>query len=171
MDLFGGPAMLGGVMTCIALGAWLLGRWQGGFTPGPDEPDRAALLLQTERDAAAPGSGPATATPCRQAARAERCGALEAPASLGDLHAEVSAYRRAQQVLADIGRDQLDAVLVTSREERECLYMRASGHPACPMPRAPQQGSGCGPVCAAPDQPPPQRVVQPSPVVSDFTRV
>lgn len=172
MDLFGEPAALGGIIMCVALGGWMLGRWQGGLAPAVDQaigaPPVAANAQQdrfeTVRDNDAPD------TPCQQAAQAERRGALEAAPALGDLHAEVSAYRHAEQVFARLGREQLDFVLVASPAGRDCRYIGVSGQPTCPMPAAVRHGSSCKSNCAA-FQPLPQRAVQPSPAAAGFTRV
>ncbi|RNJ62597.1 MAG: hypothetical protein EDM03_14375 [Porphyrobacter sp. IPPAS B-1204] len=172
MDFFGGPAVLGGIIMCVALGAWMLGRWQGGLTPAADQASGAVALMagaQPDRCDHAPDSA-APATPCQQAAQAERRGALEAAPSLGDLHAEVSAYRRAQQVLTSMGREQLDLVLVPVQAGHDCRYLGVSGQPTCPMPAAVRHGSACGSGCTA-FRSLPQHAVQPSPAVSDFTRV
>lgn len=172
MDLFGGPAVLGGIIICVALGAWMLGRWQGGLVP-------SAGLVCAETPVALNGqqeprdqehATPAPRTPCQQAAQAERRGAVEAASSLGDLHAEVSAYRRAEQVLVRMEREQLDLVLVAADAGQECRYIGISGQPTCPMPGAVHHGSNCGAGCAA-FRLLPQRAVQPSLCASDFTRV
>ena len=168
MDIFGGPAALGGIIMCVALGGWMLGRWQGGVAPAADQEIGADGAQQdrcgTVPDKAEPG------IPCQQAAQAERRGALEAVSALGELHAEVSAYRRAQQVLAGMARDQLDLVLVASHTGQVCRYIGVSGQPTCPMPAAARHGTACGSDCTT-FRPLPQNAVQPSPVLSDFTRV
>lgn len=89
MDVSAGPAALGGIMLGVALGAWTLGRWQGG------------LVVVEDASVPTPGAAtPAVTTPCRNAVRAECAAAPLAEDSLGEMHAEISAYRRAEQVLA-----------------------------------------------------------------------
>lgn len=172
MDVFGGPAALGGIIICVALGAWMLGRWQGGLVPAADQISVAATaLLDRPQDRnGLSHTALAPVIPCQQAAQAERRGALEAASSLGDLHAEVSAYRLAQQVLAGIGGEQLDVMLVASDAGQECRYIGISGQPTCPMHSAVRHGSPCEEGCAA-FRPVHPRAVQPSPAVSGFTRV
>lgn len=172
MDLFGGPAALGGIILCVALVAWMLGRWQGGLVPAADQVSAAAPVAAEGRQdrSGLACTAPATSTPCQQAALAERRVAVEAAPSLGDLHAEVSAYRRSQQVLAGMGREQLDLVLTASDADPECRYIGISGQPTCPMRGAVRFGSACGAGCTA-FQPLPQGTVQPSLAGSDVTRV
>lgn len=173
MVLFAGPAVLGGVLICVALAAWMVGRWQGGFVPPVGDRDESARPasppLAQETQAAVQGSIPAKPL-CQQAAQAERRGALEAAASLGDLHAEVSAYRRTQQVLSAMGPDQLDVVLIASDAGHACRYIGVSGRPTCPLHGSARQVSACGSGCAGFDPLQP-RAVQPSPAVSGRTRV
>lgn len=69
MDHFGGPAVLGGVITGLMLWAWALGRWQGSF---PAAPARAAgdesLFLEFNP---ALDNALDAGSPCQQAARDE----------------------------------------------------------------------------------------------------
>lgn len=174
MDLFASPAVLGGIMICVALAAWTVGRWQGGLAPSARDRREAraapALPALVHEAPDLRRGGQPDATPCQHAAQAERRGALEAAASLGDLHAEVSAYRRAQQVLSGMEREQLDLVLVAAGGGRECRYIGISGQPTCPIHDSARPGAVCGSGCAGfdPRQP---RAVQPSPGLSDLTRV
>ncbi len=177
MDIFASPAMLGGIILFVAQGAWMLGRWQGGIMPPDgvsDQPHGAAPhvaepLRQPHR-ALAPVPLAAPPIVCQQAAQDERRRTLETAASLGDLHAEISAYRRAEQVLAGIAREQLDLVLIPADARHDCRYVGLSGQPTCPMPDVVQHSPACGKTCAAFDLTP-QRAVQPSPAASGFTRV
>ena len=172
MDVFGGPAALGGIIVCVALGAWMLGRLQGGVAPAADRESGAAPVAasrpQVRFDQAHDGAD--LAIPCQQAAQAQRRGAPDTAYALGDLHAEISAYRRAEQVLAGLGREQLDLMLVASHAGQDCRYIGVSGKPACPMPATVRHGSACDTSCLA-FRPLRLNAVQPSPVVSDFTRV
>ncbi|MFO6446444.1 hypothetical protein ACLBKU_04800 [Erythrobacter sp. NE805] len=127
MEWFGGPAALGGVITGLMLAAWMLGRWQSGLAPPParretladDVPSSEAL----SRALAGQQSDAADAETSRPLASDERRSALAGGASLGELHEQVSAYRRAEQVLADA--------------DVEGLQLYWAGPGACePAPRA-----------------------------------
>ena len=167
MDLPGGPAVLGGIIMCVASGAWMLGRWQGRALSAGEAMDAGRESQGEPHD---PEIGPpvhhAPPIPCQQAARDERRGALEPDLSLGDLHAEVSAYRRAQQVLAGLTGDPFELPALRSSNRPDCRYLGLTGHPTCAMPASVRQacavGTGC---CNAVDQP--AIAVQPS----AFTRV
>lgn len=95
MELIGGPAALGGIMLCVALCAWILGRWQGAIPPVAGPPER-------ESDAGAPDEVGLLPQQARQQADTD-----DMVASLGSLHAEISAYRRAEQVLVRSSDDGL----------------------------------------------------------------
>ncbi len=172
MDQFGGPAALGGVISNLMLGAWMLGRWQSGLMP--DAPRHDTMIKMAQPLAAMPGadaaSPPVEAQACQQAAREERRAVLEIEASLGELHADISAYRLAQQILTDVA-------ITDSRFERSgaeagetCRYLGISGHPTCPVSRAAPAHCGSG-RCGAGWRPAPLRTNQPSPEAPRFTRV
>ena len=134
MELWYGPAALGGIMMCVALGAWTLGRWQGGLVM-PEEgttgqaPAPVGEAVPAPRSALAEGP----ATPCQQDALAARCAVLAVADSLVELHAEVSAYRRAEQVLAGTGPDEL--VLRPRCEDTglACRHVGLTGEPICDL--------------------------------------
>lgn len=88
MELIGGPAALGGILLCAALCGWAVGRWQGGLLPG----------AAPRAGKAAGGSAAGKDIP---PVPRERAGPAsdDVVASLGALHAEITAYRRAEQVL------------------------------------------------------------------------
>ncbi|WP_033375749.1 hypothetical protein, partial [Porphyrobacter sp. AAP82] len=82
--------------------------------------------------AGAGAAGAAGAGPCPQAARAQRRSALAVTDSLGELHAEISAYRRAEQVLAGPDGDGLHLRL--NREDaarNQCRHLGVVGAPSC----------------------------------------
>jgi hypothetical protein len=135
MEQFGGPAALGGIITGLMLGAWMLGRWQGGLAQAPRRrepvPQNVPGLQTLSRALRAAGEETGAARACQQGAYDERRAVLETDVSLGDLHAEITAYRRAEQVLA--GHDVRQLGLDLSAAEAEaCRYMGISGHPTCP---------------------------------------
>lgn len=172
MEIFGGPAALGGIIVCVGLLAWMLGRWQGAVAPAGDQQGVAALTAasaQRNRQASA-HTGSAPGVPCQPAAQTERTCPPEAACPIGDLHAEVTAYRRAQQVLAGLGRDQLDLVLIASDAGQACRNVGAGGEPVYPVPAEAYLNAVCE-IGFEPFDPLPQRAFQPSPAVSDVTRV
>lgn len=170
--LAGGPAALGGIMLCVALGAWTLGRWQGGLA-APEEP---ALPARGEAGEARMQSAPQRpgAAPCQDAAKAERCTALAGADSLGELHAEISAYRRAQQVLAGPECDGLGLRPPVEAAGNPCRYLGLMGEPTCGISETARAACACG---TPPRQPGPlsptvaERAVQPSRAVSGLARV
>ena len=171
MDLFGGPAALGGIIMCVALAAWTLGRWQGMAlsTDTTCDPAGDAQPLSCDHAAAIKDHRPPP-IPCQQAAQADRRGALDVAVSLGELHAEVSAYRRAQQVFAGLASDPLELPAPRGGTLPECRYFGLTGEPNCTMPEAVRRACAEGDACH--DTGTPQRIaVQPSAFGSDFTRV
>lgn len=164
MEFFGGPAALGAIMMCLMLGAWTLGHWQGSIVPGGPrsheaEPSPADHIPVSAGDQAGH-------IPCQQAARDERRRALDLADSLGDLHAEVSAYRRAQQVLASLASEPLELSARRSGTHQACRYLGLTGHPTCAMPAAVRRACAEGAGCSDPGERA-GMLVQPS----DFTRV
>jgi hypothetical protein len=86
MDLFANPVTLGGLAAFVALGAWAMGRLQGAAeyaAPARDSQAPQRHDQQTSLVPEAPGN-PALAD------------------SLGELHAEISAFRRQERVLASL---------------------------------------------------------------------
>jgi hypothetical protein len=73
-------------------------------------------------------------------------------------------------VLAQMGQEQLDLVLVDSRGGQQCRYIGISGQPTCPMPSAVRHRASCGAECPA-FLALPAHLVQPSLCASGFTRV
>lgn len=146
MDILANPALLGGMMICVALGAWLLGRRQGQATaertPEASKPEAPVAAARLH-----PAPETAPASPCQQQARAERLSALGQTASLVALHAEVSAYRQRERILAALPEDAsiLNDVLVT--DQPDCRYVGLTGQPTCGLPSAALPASGCGGSC------------------------
>jgi hypothetical protein len=151
MDMMASPAMLGGLMMAVAWGAWVLGRWQGAAAAAamalPVASDRqaseSAQPNATQQAASPRVTAAAFTSPCQQDAADERHLALTPDISLGDLHEEISAYRRREQVLAslDPGAFQFD------RAAQDCRYVGLTGQPVCPAPANVRQGCGTG--CAS----------------------
>jgi hypothetical protein len=158
MDWSAGPAALGGIMMCVALGGWSLGRWQA-LPATADEP-RGDPGERAEADVPAP----ALAEACRHTARAERRLVLGTADRLGELHAEISAYRRAEAVLTEFDGG---VVLLRATHERLDLDRRFRG-----IVDGPSGDMACDQAAAAPASAslPPLRPVQPS-AAGEGTRV
>jgi hypothetical protein len=96
---------------------------------------------------------------------------IEAARSLGELHAEVTAYRRQEQVLASALSDGLLVELVPTGARGECRYLGLIGQPTCPLPGTGHETcasrEGCGAAAASRRA----RAAQPSPEASALTRV
>lgn len=165
MDLSGGPAALSGIMMGVALGAWSMGRWQALRTAG-DNPCRRPGETATARGPALP-----TIEPCQHAARAERRLALASEDRLGELHVEISAYRRAERVLAKIDGDALPLRSAMSEPGLDCRYLGIVGQPTCGIPATARAVCACGTGCDQIAAMPPLQVVQPSAAAGDGMRV
>ena len=104
MELFAGPASLGGLIMGVAVCAWGLGRWQalgrqepvcGGGASGPQTAgDQTSLIVQQ-------------ASPAPHQVRGEQPEADGAAGSLAELHEEIIAFRQREQVLARYAPDTL----------------------------------------------------------------
>lgn len=173
-----GPAALGAIMVSVALCSWSLGRWQRGVAV-PDEAAPAALPAGGEA-----GEAPmprvslraAGVAPCQDAARAERRTALAAADPLGEMHAEISAYRRAQKVLASLDGDGLCLQPHFADVRSECHYLGLMGEPTCGLAEPARSACSCGTRCGKADPLPPgaarpERLRQPSPSASGLMRV
>ncbi len=118
----------------------------------------------------------AAAAPCQHAARAERRRALAVADSLGELHAEISAYRRAQKVLAGPDGDALRLRPHFADVRSECRYLGLMGEPTCSLAAHARSDCATGLRCSRADplpqgSPRPERMRQPSPAASGLTRV
>jgi hypothetical protein len=174
-----GPAVLGAIMMSVAIGAWSLGRWQSGLGV-PDAPAPEPAPVGGEAGEApiqhAPLHTAAGAAPGQGDARAERRTALAVADSLGELHAEISAYRRAQQVLAGPDADRLGLHSQLADSRSECRYLGLMGEPTCGLAGPVRGACTLGTRCSKADPLPPgpartERAPQPSPAVAGFTRV
>jgi len=176
-----GPAVLGAIMMSVALGSWSLGRWQGGVARFDDAAPPAPPLMPAAEETGETPPEPAAlrgtgAAACQDAARAERRIALAAADSLGELHAEISAYRRAQRVLVSPDGDELRLRQHFADVRSECRYLGLMGEPTCslaaPARSACTLGTRCSKADPLPPGPPrPERPRQPSPAASGLTRV
>lgn len=104
MDLFANPVTLGGLAAFVALGAWAMGRLQGAAEPPcpvryPDGPRRRDRHNHLVPDAPVKH---ALAAPPQSGTRSQLMSSLELADSLGELHAEISAFRRQERVLASL---------------------------------------------------------------------
>lgn len=163
MEPYGGPAALGGMISGLMLGAWMLGRWQR--VPGGSAlhtarplPDRA---IGTDGEAASDRL-------CQKAARDERRAAFADDLALVELHADITAYRAAQQVLSDAEVRSMPIGWTASGEGESCRYIGVSGRPTCPVVARADAACGCG---SCPADLPRKLRVQPSAVPVVLTRV
>ncbi len=173
MDFLADPAVLGGVVMGAVLSGWLMGRRRGAHAlddqaamPAP-EPAAPSDVQPSGHDK------PAVAvTPCQHAAQAERRQVIDAARSLGELHAEVTAYRRQEQVLASALNDGLLIELLPAAAQGECRYLGLIGQPTCPLPGTGHETCASREGCAAADRSRRSRAAsQPSPEASALTRV
>jgi len=166
-----GPAVLGGIMMSVALGAWTIGRWQGGLTIPDDQISSSHREPEEERASLAPPLSYATQGPAT--AQADRQIALAVADSLGELHAEISAYRRAQQVLAGPEGDGLRLRPLHEDARRECRHLGVMGEPTCGCPEPARMTCARGTRCSRADPLPAmaERLRQPALPASGFTRV
>lgn len=165
-----GPAVLGGVMMGVALVAWSLGRWQGGLGTGEDRDTLSA------GDAGRSAMPPVLLAPSpasvddRDSTRSARNVPIEAGISLGDMHAEISAYRRAEQVLAGMTLDPLQLIAEQRDGDSEGQNFGMLGEPACGLCEVPFVACAC--LDDFHPAPRPLRAAQPSlPLPSEATRV
>jgi hypothetical protein len=173
-----GPAVLGGIMIWAALGAWALGRWQGGLvapesvraSPLPQQPGEEAASAPDRTAQTAPrASAP---TPCQHAARDERRMALAAASCLGEMHEEITAYRRTEHILARLDEEMLQRDPLPADNVGSCRFIGLTGEPTCGVPDAARIACAGGVPCAnAVPLPEPVRAAQPSAAVPGATRV
>jgi hypothetical protein len=108
-------------------------------------------------------------------ARAERRSALAVADSLGELHAEISAYRRAEQVLASPEGDGLRLRPLSADARRECRHLGVMGEPTCGCPETARMACTSGTRCARAEPLPlpamAERLRQPALPASGLTRV
>jgi len=131
MDHFGGSAVLAGIIVGLMLWSWAIGRLQRGPSTDPDCAP-AGEPLRFEWNAPASAS-PDPVRPCQQAARDERRAALDLSASLGQIHDEVSAYRREAQVFSHMEEGEMAFTAASATETGgTCRYIGISGTPTCP---------------------------------------
>ncbi len=107
MEFMANPTLLGGTTGVLMVAAWALGRWQASPALSSDGP--VALPLQREPET--PPMTPQARMPDpgldQQHSRPEGAVASDIAISLCDLHAEISAFRRREQVLATLASDAL----------------------------------------------------------------
>jgi hypothetical protein len=168
MNYLADPAVLGSIVMGAVLSGWLLGRQHaaarmvGSETPGP-----APEPLPEPQAAIPPEARGAAVTACQHAARAERRQVIEAARSLGELHAEVTAYRLQEQVLASALSDGLLVELIPGAARGDCRYLGLIGQPTCPLPGTGHETCTSREGCAAASR----RMAQPAAEASALTRV
>lgn len=172
MEIFSGPAVPFAVLMAVALVAWMLGHRHARSLAGVQgqEPARDAVsglpalpgvsagaragdtiadhLSGSSAQASHDTAGRDDDAPlCQRAARAERKVALEAAISLGDVHEEMIAYRRQEQVLFGAQGDAMAIALTPASDRLSYRYTGLSGQPTCPPPRAPMAAGFCKAQC------------------------
>lgn len=176
--LANGPAVMGAIMMSVAISSWSLGRWQRGPRVS-DEPPQGAAPVRGEAGEAPIQRAPlraVAAAQCQDDARVERRTALAVADSLGELHAEISAYRRDQQVLAGPDADRLGLHVQLADVRSECRYLGLVGEPTCALAVPVRGACTLGTRCSNADPLPPgparvERAPQPSPAAAGLTRV
>lgn len=183
MDFSEGPAALGGIMMCVALSAWAFGRWQGNAVAEADRQKRARSVagsnvgkarLRTSflRGASAATTAARAETPTPKTARIDRTLALGAVGPLGELHAEMTAYRRAEQVLAGFDGEWLARPAARSVVSDERRSMALLDETSCGITEGDCVDCACSPLCTAKlSARPAPRLRQPLAPLSGFTRV
>lgn len=184
MDWIAGPAVLGGIIMSVALGSWALGRWQRDFVASQDSgagepacagtapPDVVAsdIAAPVMRMPAQSLPTPSRPVPSSQHTAPAARRSQDQVAALGELHAEISAYRRTEQVLATLDSDPLRLTAFPQSQRTDCRYLGLIGEPTCAMIFDARPASGCtsGSGCAGYN---PRVSVQPAVPVSSLTRV
>lgn len=159
MEMFVSPAGLIAVMSCMVLTGWTLGRWQGGAR-------RIPSAVPVFNDTRALSHLPDT-----QISRAETAANAM---SLCDLHAEVTAFRRRERVLASVAPDALHLGLPSVAALGKHNWAKTHGASHCPILESSAPVCICGADCGRPLRAPSVvqiKVVQPSPGWSPLTRV
>jgi hypothetical protein len=169
MDYLASPALLGGIMFCVALSAWTLGRLQAGVALA--HPVRGVRPEPCPAPAAPVAD--AAATPCQNQARDERQRALGQVISLNELHAEISAYRQQEQIFASLADDAFRVDRARTARRSDCRYMGLTGEPTCAVPSLAIAACGCGQeaLCLWEAAPLSGTALQPSLDCVPFTRV
>lgn len=169
MEQLGGLAVLGGVITGLMLWSWALGRWQGGFAAAPTGVPSANLVLREPHSPI--GAGPDAVRQCQQAARHDRHVLIESGAWLGQIHADVSAYRRAAQVFLHLEAEEMALGWSTvGGESTLCRDLGNSGKPIYPMAILVSAPCACR-ACTVGTPDIAIRLDQPSAEAWDFARV
>lgn len=127
MDVFAGPALLGGIMVGMILGSRSPERSRRGADPAAD-----------------PVLGDAAGLRCDQSALGERGTLPDTAMSLTALHDEIRTYRLAQRRLIAAGHDMPGVPLPPPTHPSDCRYLgiraEAGGVPVSQE----QPGFGCG---------------------------
>lgn len=140
MDFVTNSAALGGILS-VVFTAWAFGRLQGGFADADAGPGADLCGAPHADRLLAAHPCPDAALSCSQDNRAACWAAINDPASLGALHAEISAYRRAEQIFAAFGREDFALKPSLNREPRERCDFGLIIEDACGVPGDDQQAS------------------------------
>jgi hypothetical protein len=89
---------------------------------------------------------------------------------LAELHAEITAYRHAEQVLSGPEAKLLLLDPAAARARVDCRYLGIVDPSTCGLPRHWRVANGCEPSCMVAAVLPRQRAVQPSPAAPGLMR-
>ncbi len=142
-----GAVVSGGLIMAAGLAGWMLGRSRRGLVrvrPPSACGDEMAEGAAREAPPTPPHTatvdaypaGATDVTACQHAARAERREVTEAARSLAELHAEITAYRRQEQVLAATLDRGVPLKLAADTRRQECRYLGLVGQPTCSQPHS-----------------------------------
>jgi hypothetical protein len=174
MDLLANPSALIGLIGCIGLAGWSMGRWQG-LTAHAQADDDLSEMQHSPQSSAITSDPPAFTglhTPNANA------GLRDTAMTLSDMHAEITRFRHREQVLATLDTEAVVFDRRSSGRLALCRDIDALGTPRCHgllVDDVPCQClQGCGDQVVA--QPAtatsgPVSMPQPSPGVSSLTRV
>lgn len=149
MDVFGGPIVLGSIMASLLPVAWMLGRRQGAQAASEPRGEAVAARISGAETPAAARRGTIAARleqnwSVDQPSRLDKRAQLGAGASLEELHADISAYRRAQQILSQTATAEL-TFGCSAYGRREIYRALGIGNPATRLPaQAEHRPCRCG---------------------------
>lgn len=174
MDLLASPSALIGLIGCIGLAGWSMGRWQG-LTANAQAADD---LPETHRDPQARAITPDSSAFTGLHTLNANAGLRETAITLSDMHAEVTRFRHREQVLATLNTEAAIFDQRALRQLEACRTMGALSSQHCQEKVVEDvschclQGGG-DPVVAQPTMtsPAPVSMAQPSPGASPLTRV
>jgi hypothetical protein len=164
MDIFANPVALAGVVSCAVLAGWAVGRWHGFIAAAIYEANPPASHHQPAFAHGAPSGG----EPAGTYGATMGTHPLDNAIALNELHAEITAFRHREMVLASLDSDPV----LTDRQAAAATGV----HDRVISPRLPHRAwPGCAITINRAKQTPPEATppkrLQPSPGWSSLTRV